>query len=409
MKILYKSEIYIALKLIVLGILLFYSLPAVLSVYKSLPPSYNSMLKDVGYIISLAMVSLFIIRQLKKKTPDSEIQDYNLFNNNPAPLAIIKTDTLQFLAVNKAACEYYGYSVKEFLLMTVNDLRIDEEVTPLFDGITLPVNSKYAGIKKHKKKNGEVIIVEITSSDVVFKGKKCNLHLVRDITQLAKAIESKKIAEEETLKQKTFTEFVLHNFPVDVAIFDKDHRYILLNKIAIKNNETREWLIGKDDFDYFRLKGTDMSIAEKRRKRFNKAVAGESEEWIDEYMIEGKKKYMLRKFYPYWENGTLSCVYGYGMDITEVKKAQIQKDEYIHQLETLAFATSHKIRQPICNIQGLIYLLIKNESGKDDFKNIIDGMANSIESLDEFTRELADKLHAYKEQLKRTENQQLKS
>lgn len=225
------------------------------------------------------------------------------------------------------------------------------------------------------------------------------LLLSNDITEIVKAKEGKRIAEEEKLQQQNFTDYILENFPVDVAIFDKDHRYIFLNKTAVKNEEMRKWMIGKDDFDYFRRKGTDVTIPEKRRERFINAVKGQSKEWIDEYKVDGKMKYILRNFFPCYEDGHLKHVYGYGMDITEVKKAQLQRDEYIAQLEDIAFITSHKIRQPICNMQGLVSLLEMEKPEGRDIQNIILCMQKSVIIMDDFTKDLAIKLHEYKQTL----------
>ncbi|MDB5190704.1 MAG: hypothetical protein JWQ96_267 [Segetibacter sp.] len=339
--------------------------------------------------------------KIKKRIINTQMQYYNLFEHNPTPMAIVDLDTYQFVAVNKASINCYGYSLEELLKMKPSDIIVENKKSKEFEGKLENPSFNNEGIVAHRKKNGEVFYTEVSSGDVLFKNKKCRLLLARDISEIVRANEARELAEQESIKQRNFTSYVLENFPVDVAVFDKDHKYILLNKVAVKNDEVRKWLIGKDDFEYFKSKGLGLSIAEERRERFKKALDGESTEWVDEHTVNGEQKYILRKFYPYMQDGNLKYVYGYGMDITAVRKAQMQKDEYIDQLEKIAFATSHKIRQPICNIQGLISLLEKDDFKDNDYKNITSCMQKSVLILDDFTKELAIKLHEYKQQLHR--------
>ncbi|MDB5249777.1 MAG: domain S-box protein [Segetibacter sp.] len=357
-------------------------------------------------ILFFAVIIFYSIKHVRIKIFNSQKQYYNLFESNPLPMAIVDLDTQEFLAVNIASIECYGYSRKEFLTMSISDIRVEEDLNQVEQLLKAQQPGlKKGGIKKHKKKNSEIIIVEVSTGEVFFKNKKCCLLLARDITEIVKAREDKKNAEEERARQEHFYAYVLENFPIDVAVFDKEHRYVLLNKNAVKNDETRKWMIGKDDFDYFMFKGnTDMTIPEKRRERFLRAVAGESEEWIDEHLIDGRKRYLLRKFFPYFENGSLKYIFGYGTDITELKKAEIQRDEYIQQLEKIAFATSHKVRQPICNLQGLVSLLELDNFDRHELSNITTVMQKSIDQMDEVTRDLALKLHDYKQNLATTRN-----
>lgn len=377
---------------------------AAISCNKNLLNIQNFGLKEFAHsflILLVTVVLLFIWKFFFNKISLNHQQYFNLFENNPTPIAIVDNKTLKFLAANKAAIACYGYTSLEFLSLKASDIIIpDKDVVKSSQIPALKVfTSQKEMIRKHRKKNGEIILTKVLSSKVVFKNKKCTILLAHDITEIVRSKEEKRIAEEESLTQKKFTAYVLENFPVDVAIFDKDHRYIFINKVAVRNEEMRKWMIGKNDFEYFEKKGLDDTLAKQRREGFTKAIGGESSEWVDEHVVNGETKYVLRKFYPYMEEGNLKYVYGYGMDITEIKKAQFQKDEYFKQLEKIAFATSHKIRQPICNIQGLISILEDENFDKVDLKKTIAFMRCSSTELDDLTRELAIKLHKYKTRL----------
>ncbi|MCE3281346.1 MAG: domain S-box protein [Chitinophagaceae bacterium] len=222
-----------------------------------------------------------------------------------------------------------------------------------------------------------------------------------EILSLGKDVTRMKEAQEEIVSQKRFTEGILNNIPADIAVFDDQHRYVFVNQKGLTNEGMRNWLIGKTDFDYCELKNLDKKQAEKRRAFFNKAVTtGEQIEWVDEHETSnGEKKYILRKFYPYKEDERIRYVIGYGIDVTSIKRADEQKDEYIKQLEEIAFTTSHKVRHPLVNIQGLLPMLEDESLSTDDRRKVLQYMKDCTILLDEFTRELSKNLLYYKQQL----------
>lgn len=75
------------------------------------------------------------------------------------------------------------------------------------------------------------------------------------------------------------------------------------------------------------------------------------------------------------------------IDISERKKAEEKRVEYIHGLEEMLFMTSHRVRQPITQILGMSNLLEKKNS-QEDLQKITSYMKQSLRSLDVFTKEL---------------------
>jgi signal transduction histidine kinase len=131
--------------------------------------------------------------------------------------------------------------------------------------------------------------------------------------------------EQEIKEQKLFYEFILNNLPADLAVFSPDHKYLFINPAGIKNTEMRNFMIGKDDFDYCQLKGIDNKLAVERRAKFNELVRTKKFiEWEDVNVLEnGVKQITLRKIGPiYDEHNALKMVIGYGIDITERKIAE---------------------------------------------------------------------------------------
>ena len=164
--------------------------------------------------------------------------------------------------------------------------------------------------------NGAVKWIEISALPSIQNNILYYNGIVLDIT-------AKKEDEIQLQMQRQFTDSILNSIPADIAIFDKHHNYLFVNANGITNDETRNWLIGKNDFDYCEYKKLNPASAHKRRGFFNEAIEKDkSVDWIDTYEKDGSKKFVFRRFFPYKHNGELEYVIGYGMDVTELKNAE---------------------------------------------------------------------------------------
>ncbi len=129
----------------------------------------------------------------------------------------------------------------------------------------------------------------------------------------------------------------MNNVPIEVVIFDAEHRYLFCNPAAIKNSEIRSWIIGKDDFEYGSYRGFDPSVAEQRRKRFLAAVESRtSASWEETFTdAHGNVKHHWRNLMPvFGQAGELRFVVGYGRDVTERKQAEQALERFNGELET---------------------------------------------------------------------------
>jgi PAS domain S-box-containing protein len=139
-------------------------------------------------------------------------------------------------------------------------------------------------------------------------------------------------------EQKDFYENILNKIPADIAIFNTKHQYIFLNRMAVLNDATREWLIGKDDYEYCRKKNLPNIQADRRRALFTKVLqTGEAAEFEEEYKTtNGSKIVHLRRFYPQKNNeGIIEYVIGYGMNITNIHEREeelLRRKQELHEL-----------------------------------------------------------------------------
>jgi two-component system sensor histidine kinase UhpB len=128
-----------------------------------------------------------------------------LFQGNPMPMWMIDRDTLKVLDVNEAAINHYGYSKDEFLELDATQLRPEEDVLQYLAHTrrATPGLNK-AGIWRHKKKNGDIILVEIIAHDVTYGDMPARLILANDITERRRA--ESELARQRIMQQKLITE-----------------------------------------------------------------------------------------------------------------------------------------------------------------------------------------------------------
>jgi diguanylate cyclase (GGDEF)-like protein/PAS domain S-box-containing protein len=148
----------------------------------------------VTILFTMLAVSVVTLAVLRKESGDalrqSEIQYRLLFETNPIPMWVFDRKNLKFLAVNEAATRQYGFSSREFLAMTIADIRPEEDIPNLLEAAAKPVHGlQEATIWRHRKKNGAIIDVEIVGHDLQFHGIEAELIAARDITE-------RKLAEE---------------------------------------------------------------------------------------------------------------------------------------------------------------------------------------------------------------------
>ncbi len=146
--------------------------------------------------------------------------------------------------------------------------------------------------------------------------------MVKGICISAKNITDTKNELEQLEGLKSFYESILDNIPADIAIFDDQHRYVYVNPQGIKDPNLRSWMIGKSDYDYCKFRGIGTAIADERRQLFQRVLNSKKEEQIESehVLANGEIKYIIRKFFPYYQDDEFKLMIGYGVDFTETKK-----------------------------------------------------------------------------------------
>jgi len=140
-------------------------------------------------ILSAAIASLERHSTSPGTRTEGAQSDHDLFFlRNPHPMWFYDLDTFQFVAVNDAAVQQYGYTREEFLAMTIRDIRPEEDVDRLMR-VTAHVPPGLARTSgwRHRAKDGRILHVEIISYPVRFAGRACKLVLAHDVSERVEA------------------------------------------------------------------------------------------------------------------------------------------------------------------------------------------------------------------------------
>jgi diguanylate cyclase (GGDEF)-like protein/PAS domain S-box-containing protein len=154
----------------------------------------NVKFKNDNYVeLYTRQVGLLITRSGSEvKLIESEMRLRSVFAAVSDPLFILDQKTGAILDVNNSACSLYGYSRDEMLQLKNTDMSAEPEKTRK----ALEESSTLVLVRYHKKKDGNVFPVEITTSLLELKDRKVSIASMRDITGRMKAEEALRESEE---------------------------------------------------------------------------------------------------------------------------------------------------------------------------------------------------------------------
>ncbi len=261
-----------------------------------------------------------------------------------------------FTYVNPTAVRIMGFSVDELVGKHYLDFVREDFVKRMMifykNQITSKTTSTYFEFPAVKK-SGEIVWlgqnVQIIFGDQEIVGLQS---VARDITERV-------LFEGEIQRLKSFYEQILNDLPGQVAVFDKNLSYLFLNPASVNDTELRKWMIGKTDFDYCKIKKLDPSIARERQNRLHEAIQLETAQHFEEITLrDGKNEYFTRVISPIFDqNREVKYLIGYGLNITDLKVAQLKLTGSQRQL----FAVLNTVGEGIATIDESNNIVMIND------------------------------------------------
>ena len=135
-----------------------------------------------------------------------------------------------------------------------------------------------------------------------------------DITEL-------NLSQLEIIKQKEYYLKILDNIQSDILVVNKNHEFQFINDYAVKNKETKDFLIGKKIEDYSQINSKiSKGKIEDRNHHFKQAIVSKNKiEYVENFLDkDDKSKYVLRTLNPILdENNLVDFVVISGSDISK--------------------------------------------------------------------------------------------
>jgi PAS domain S-box-containing protein len=132
-------------------------------------------------VLHFAILNAWKKKELNQKLLESEAQFRNMFEQNSAPMFLIDPETAAVIAANRAASEFYGYSLSELTAMKITDINRLPEKTVFHEMQEALSGRKKIFVFSHRLKNGETKTVEVRSTSLEINNRKLICSIIHDI------------------------------------------------------------------------------------------------------------------------------------------------------------------------------------------------------------------------------------
>ena len=159
------------------------------------------------------------LRRAREQLRSSEERYRHLFERNPQPLVAYDRATLEIVAVSDAMIQRYGYSRETFHAMTLEDLEPPGRVAALRAHLaSLPaLGGVVEGTPdRHRLRDGRVIDVEVTATNVELDGRACRIALFQDVTERKRAAVELAVARDRAVEASNMKSAFLANVSHEV-------------------------------------------------------------------------------------------------------------------------------------------------------------------------------------------------
>jgi two-component system cell cycle sensor histidine kinase/response regulator CckA len=285
----------------------------------------------------------------------SEAKHRLLFENSPLPMWVFDEENLEFLAVNEAACQGYGYTREEFLSMTIEEIRPSEDVEKLREHIShLTPDLRNSGIWRHLRRDGSILEVEIVSHPLAFSDRRAQMVLAIDVTE-------RRLTERRIQERTTYLNALVENSPIALLALDSGHRIQMANPAFVRLfGYSPEELLGRDPDGL--ICPEDPKLRNEAGGFTNQCLSGRS---IRATTTRRRKDGALIdvELYgvPLLEGGRLIGVYALYQDLTEQKRLseQLRQAQKMEAVGRLAGGVAHDFNNLLTVILGTSDMLLE--------------------------------------------------
>lgn len=215
---------------------------------------------------------------------------------------------------------------------------------------------------------------------------------------------SRDITQERKLQQKILTDDANLKAMIDNTedlIWSIDNEFNLISANKAFLTIIKEWIgrslqVGDNIFE-----NIDNTLVERWKGLYSKALGGE--QFVMEQQAEDSHRtvYTETRFNPIRDtNGKIIGVSCFSQDVTSLRTYLQKIEAQNKQLREIAWLQSHKVRNHVASILGLIQVIDLDKSDSDASHYALKGIKQSSEQLDAIIREINEKTQRLEDQNK---------
>lgn len=254
-----------------------------------------------------------ITRRKKKEEDYNKLAQRNeLILDTMLDNFVLTDEDLNIIDVNPSFCKTTGYTRSELLKMNMGNLDVEftrEQIKQNFRDATQ--NGNVLIDTKKKKKNGEIIDVELALTEMNIDGKAYFASFGRDVSAYKKA-------EEQIKNEKELSDSIINSLPGLFYFLDEKGKFFRWNKnVETVSGYSSEEIVKSHPLNLF-----DSDDKELMKQKIKEVFEKGTTETEAHFFTKNKEKI------PYYFNGWLAdirgskCLIGTGIDITQLTKAK---------------------------------------------------------------------------------------
>ncbi|MBW7845055.1 MAG: PAS domain S-box protein [Bacteroidia bacterium] len=315
------------------------------------------------------------------------IETYKLiYDSTPQCVKIISADGL-LLKINKAGLQLVGASnFEQVNKASISDIICKEDFDKYWEAHTKALSGEQVEVEyRINTLNKELRVMRC----IMLPGKKFE-GVGLGVLSFANDISGELIAKNETL----FSTTLLNRVKQAVIVTDLTGKILYINAFTKElYGYEEEELIGSS---YGMLTVADPILHKRGWELMNKLVNGES--WAGEYLMQNKSGRVFpihTNSAPLIENGVQTGIINISFDITNSKKAELERENLIDELtqrnkdlKQFGYIASHNMRAPVTNLLGLFSLIDKDKITDIETKEIVEGLERSTNNLNLVLKDL---------------------
>jgi len=323
-------------------------------------------------------------------------------------ILFMNRDDGRIMEVNPAASTAYGYSRDELLGLTIHDLRADATQAILSEQMEL-ANVKGALFETaHRRKDGSVFPVEVSSRGTEVGGERTLVSVVRDITERRRAEATEREHRQLAERRAAELDAILDSLTEPLVVSDRAGKLVRVNpafRRMIGAPENWQGLDAAERVRQVKLETADGKAVDPAQTPGVRALAGETVHGVLQRLPrpDGSVLHLSTSSAPIrTAAGVMGAVVVFS-DMTErVHAEQELRDADRRKNEFLA-VLSHELRNPLTPIRNSLHVLKRATPGSEQAKRAEEVLGRQTDQLVRLVDDLLDitRVSRNKIQLKR--------